>query len=245
MAMWTACIYVYWRAETAPSFWRVIACGVVYGLTLDTKHNAWMLPAVFVVHAMVAHGRSISRTASRSSKIPIPASLVSMATLGPAVFFLLWPWMWPIAKAKDGWDTNVPLTMARIQEYVNFHVNHEYYNIEFLGHTYFGPPSPRLYMPLMILATVPTVTLVLFAVGAIDRLKVLALRIVSLLAPRGADAHGSGLGRWRYVVERTLACFSHFRRLRLCYERDGMHFQAFHDLAACLLVCSRLKRARA
>ena len=74
---------------------------------------------------------------------------------------------------------------------------------------------------------------------------VLALRIVSLLAPRGDDAHGSGLGRWRYVVERTLACFSHFRRLRLCYERDGMHFQAFHDLAACLLVCSRLKRYRA
>lgn len=178
MAMWTACIYVYWRAETEPTFWRVILCGVVYGLTLDTKHNAWMLPAVFGVHAMVAHGRAISRTASRSSKIPIPASLVSMATLGPAVFFLLWPWIWPIAKVKDGWETNIPLTMARIQEYVNFHVNHEYYNIEFLGRTYFGPPSPKLYMPLMILATVPTVTLVLFAVGAIDRLKVLALRVV-------------------------------------------------------------------
>ncbi|MBL9030090.1 MAG: hypothetical protein JNM80_01695, partial [Phycisphaerae bacterium] len=38
-----------------------------------------------------------------------------------------------------------------------------------------------------------------------------------------------------------LACFSHFRRLRLCYERWGTHFQALHDLAAALLVCSRIK----
>jgi len=65
------------------------------------------------------------------------------------------------------------------------------------------------------------------------------------LAPRNDDTHGSGLGTWRYVVERTLACFSHFRRLRVCYERSGIHFQAFHDLAACLLVCSRLKAYRA
>jgi len=84
------------------------------------------------------------------------------------------------------------------------------------------------------------------AYGTADMIAlVLALRIVSLLAPRGDDTHGSGLGAWRYVVERTLACFSHFRRLRLCYERDGRHFQAFHDLAACLLVCSRLRRYRA
>lgn len=74
---------------------------------------------------------------------------------------------------------------------------------------------------------------------------VLALRIASLLAPRSDPAHGSGLGKWRYVVERTLACLSHFRRLRLCYERHGMHFQAFHELAACLLICSRIKGIKA
>jgi len=73
----------------------------------------------------------------------------------------------------------------------------------------------------------------------------LVLHIASYLAPRTSDTHGSGLGFFRFVVERTLACFSHFRRLRLCYERFGIHFQAFHDLAACLLVCSRLKQYRA
>lgn len=68
--------------------------------------------------------------------------------------------------------------------------------------------------------------------------------IDSLLAERSNDTHGSGLGVLRYVVERTLACFSHFRRLRLCYERKGIHFQAFHDLAASALVCTRLKSLR-
>jgi len=70
---------------------------------------------------------------------------------------------------------------------------------------------------------------------------VIALGIVSFLAPRNDDTHGSGLGVFRYVVERTLACFSHFRRLRMCYERTGEHFQALHQLAACCLVATRLK----
>ena len=70
---------------------------------------------------------------------------------------------------------------------------------------------------------------------------VITLGIVSFLAPRGDDTHGSGLGCVRYVVERTLACFSHFRRLRLCYERLGEHFQALHDLAACCLIVTRLR----
>lgn len=59
------------------------------------------------------------------------------------------------------------------------------------------------------------------------------------LAPRGKQAqHGSGLGRTRYVVERTLSWFGNFRRIKFCYERLGEHFQAFHDLAA-TIICSR------
>ena len=70
---------------------------------------------------------------------------------------------------------------------------------------------------------------------------VISLGMVSFLAPRGDDTHGSGLGCFRYVVERTLACFSHFRRLKVCYERWPEHFQAFHDLAACCLIVTRLR----
>lgn len=70
---------------------------------------------------------------------------------------------------------------------------------------------------------------------------VISLNIFSFLAPRNDQTHGSGLGQFRYVVERTLACFSYFRRLRMCYERWGEHFQAFHDIAACCMVVTRLK----
>jgi hypothetical protein len=71
---------------------------------------------------------------------------------------------------------------------------------------------------------------------------VLTLGIGCCLAPRNRDTHGSGLGKIRYVVERTLACFSRFRRIQFCYERWPNHFQAFHDLAACCLVATRLKQ---
>ena len=164
MAMWTTCIYVYWRSEKEGGLNWALLAGIVYGLTLETKHNAWMLPAVFLPHALVVHGRAISRHAAKSSRIPIPTSLVAMAVIGPAIFLLLWPWLW-----ND--------TLPRIQEYVNFHVHHDYYNIEFLGQTYFGPPSPRSYMPVMIAATVPSISLVLFAIGAFDRARVLFARL--------------------------------------------------------------------
>ena len=168
MAMWTTCIYVYWRSEKDGGLGWALAAGIVYGLTLETKHNAWMLPAVFLPHALVVHGHAMSRYAARSSRIPIPTSLVAMVTIGPAIFVLLWPWLW-----ND--------TLPRIQEYVGFHVHHDYYNIEFLGQTYFGPPSPRSYMPVMIAATVPTATLLLFLVGAVDRGRVLVGMVLEVV----------------------------------------------------------------
>lgn len=70
---------------------------------------------------------------------------------------------------------------------------------------------------------------------------VLKLLIVSLLAPRGSKTHGSGLGKTRYVVERSLAWFSNYRRLKLCYEKTGTHFRAFHVLAACIICSNRLR----
>lgn len=46
--MMTLVTYCYWRGLTD---WRwVIVTGIVYGLALETKHNAWMLPAIFWIH---------------------------------------------------------------------------------------------------------------------------------------------------------------------------------------------------
>jgi transposase len=72
---------------------------------------------------------------------------------------------------------------------------------------------------------------------------VLAWGIRSLLAVRGSPP-GSGLGRTRYVVERTHSWFNHYRRLVLCYEQRGAHYQGFYQLAACLICAHRLRDGR-
>jgi transposase len=70
---------------------------------------------------------------------------------------------------------------------------------------------------------------------------VLAWGIRSLLSPRGSP-HGSGLGRTRFVVERTHSWFGHYRRLVVCYEATGAHYQGFYQLAACDLCARRLRQ---
>lgn len=76
--------------------------------------------------------------------------------------------------------------------------------------------------------------------------QVLQRGIRPLLAPYGNSKHqhGSGLGKTRYVVERTLSWFGSFRRLKLCYERTPEHLQAFHELAASLICFNRLSPKR-
>lgn len=60
--------------------------------------------------------------------------------------------------------------------------------------------------------------------------------------------HGSGLGRVRYVVERTIANVHQNRRLKVRYERRSDIHQAFLTLA-CIKICwnrlpKKLKRAK-
>jgi transposase len=59
--------------------------------------------------------------------------------------------------------------------------------------------------------------------------------IVPLLAMRNTE-HGSGLGRWRWVVERSFAWLNQFRRLRIRYEKRADIHEAFLALG-CILIC--------
>ncbi len=70
---------------------------------------------------------------------------------------------------------------------------------------------------------------------------IIAMRIVSKLAPRGSE-HESGLGKVRYVIERTMAWFGHSRRLKVCYEKNGEYWQAYHELAASLICFRRWQK---
>jgi transposase len=61
--------------------------------------------------------------------------------------------------------------------------------------------------------------------------------IVPLLAMRNTE-HGSGLGQWRWVVERTFAWLNQFRRLRIRYEKRADVHEALLALG-CILICWR------
>lgn len=63
------------------------------------------------------------------------------------------------------------------------------------------------------------------------------LGIEPVLAHRGAE-HGSGLGVYRWVVERTLSWLHQFRRLRVRYERRADIHEAFMTVG-CIIICSR------
>jgi transposase len=67
--------------------------------------------------------------------------------------------------------------------------------------------------------------------------------IQPLLAKRNTE-HGSGLGRWRWVVERTFAWMNQFRRLRVRYEKRADIHEAFLALACALLCWNVLQSTR-
>jgi transposase len=56
---------------------------------------------------------------------------------------------------------------------------------------------------------------------------------------RRSTTHGSGLGKVRWVVERTFAWLHNMRRLRIRYERSGALHNAFLVLGAAV-ICRRL-----
>jgi|SRR6516225_580768 len=51
--------------------------------------------------------------------------------------------------------------------------------------------------------------------------------------------HGSGLGKFRWFIERTLSWFKQFRRLRIRYERRAGFYYAFWKLASAI-ICFRI-----
>lgn len=188
-AMWLVTAYAYFRSLGSGLRWA-IATGILYGLLLNTKHNAWLLPPAVLVHFLVVRGATPLREL-RIGRLSLPTALIAMATLGPLVFYATWPWIWH--------DTG-----RRFTAYVAFHLHHDYYNMEFLGRTHWKPPMPRGYAWLMTVATVPAVTLVLALVGfARSARRALALeRIRRLLrrSPSGVAATPDELAAFSAAV---------------------------------------------
>jgi 4-amino-4-deoxy-L-arabinose transferase-like glycosyltransferase len=156
-ALWLATTYAYWRSLPERGLRWPILTGVLFGLLLNTKHNSWLLPLALVAHWVLIRSRLLGQRVG-PGWVKLPIALVAMLTIGPVLWLLTWPWIW--------FDT-----AKRLGEYVSFHMNHDYYNMEFLGQTYWKPPMPRGYAWVMTAATVPSITLLLFAVGLIDSVR--------------------------------------------------------------------------
>jgi 4-amino-4-deoxy-L-arabinose transferase-like glycosyltransferase len=180
--MLTATVYYYWRSLVRPR-WAVLT-GLAYGCALATKHNAWILPGILVIHfAWVVVAELSRRRARHAPRVVLtPYWLLAMAVVGPLLFVGSWPWLW--------FDT-----YARFVGYAKFHLHHAYYNMEYLGVNYFRPPFPISFPFLMTLFTVPLTLLVLSLAGIVVRARAMMPRFVAArLSPRGtlrADARAT------------------------------------------------------
>jgi transposase len=74
------------------------------------------------------------------------------------------------------------------------------------------------------------------------RLELRRYRIAPEIARRQTE-HGSGLGRARWVVERTFAWLHHLKRLFVRDDRRAQIHETFLALGCCLVCFSRLRRS--
>ncbi len=135
----------------------------VFGCALAVKHNAWLLPPVLLVHALL---------------LPQPSRVRALRTLpwlllSPVVLFAAWPLLWhdPVRHLSD---------------WISFHTHHVHYAWYYLGRELRAPPFPIFY-PLVLLALVlPLPQVALYAAAGAKLLwdfahrKVQPLRLLEL-----------------------------------------------------------------
>ena len=181
-AMLGVTTWAYLRAQQT-SRWRwAIAAGVLFGLSLSTKHNAFFLPPLLLGHALwlrrdLLREESGNQTTTRQRwlRYLFQPWALAMATIGPLVYVLSWPYLWFE-------------TVRRFTWYVSFHLHHVHYNIEYLGTNYNRPPYPWHYVPVMTLLTMPVVTLLLATTG----IAVWRFRREQLVEPIPKDERAGG-----------------------------------------------------
>ena len=155
MTLWFATVYAYRRALDGRRWpWQV---GVLWGLALATKHTALLLPFALAAHYVIvgwrARGDARGMALVRAVLGHRWRVIVSLAVLGPATLYAVWPWLWfdPVHHVRD---------------WLVFHATHVHYNYEYLGHNWNAPPFPWHVALVTTLFTVPVATLAAAALGA-------------------------------------------------------------------------------
>ena len=122
-AMWAG-VGLAWLRGTGPRL------AGTYGLALAVKHNAWFLPPVLLVHALL-----LPREQRRAALRKLPWLLLS-----PLALFAAWPLLW-----------HDPL--RHLGDWIAFHTHHVHYAWWYFGQVLRAPPFPISY-PLVLDALV-------------------------------------------------------------------------------------------
>ncbi len=152
-SMYLATAVLILRSEwSSRAVWLV---GPVFGLATATKLNAPFIVLPFLGFVLFTRWRDRERARGPGLRLPpIPVAMLSMAVLGPIVFFAIWPWMW--------FDL-----APRVAEYVKFHVNHYAIYFLYFGRIYSNPFAPWHAPFVMAASTIPLVTSVLAILGGV------------------------------------------------------------------------------
>jgi hypothetical protein len=120
------------------SWWWTILAGIAFGLALLAKMNAFFLPVLLIPWGLLWYRRRW------------PKLVAAVFVIGPAVFWMGWPWLW-VSPA------------AHFQEYLAFHFGHAAYNVWYLGrlHQY----APWHYPFVMTAVATPAILLAAAVIG--------------------------------------------------------------------------------
>ena len=152
--MWFAVMYAYWKSYHSRT-WAWLT-GILFGISLITKLNAFFIPFALLLHWALTGAREfkwVRHEGKGRIRIPkIPLAFVTMVLLGPLIFYLGWPRHW--------FDT-----FNRVTWYIGRHWNHEHYYVYYFGEALIRPPFSVTFPFVMTLVTVPLVTLLTGAFG--------------------------------------------------------------------------------
>ncbi len=232
-AMWTLCIYFFYRAFKAPhgsQVKRALQVGVVFGFTLATKLNSFFLPFIFVAMWLLDPPARLRPTQLKGPSggvdirmPPVPLALWTCAIIGPMVFIAVWPWLWHE-------------TFLRIGNYIGFHLHHEHYPAAWFHELLVAPPFPMSFPFVMSVFTVPSPMLLLGGLGALvstarvlrsrslpDAVLLMAMALPLLVIAMPSSPIFGGVKHW-YNAMPTLAILaarSAFWGVELVRERLG------------------------
>jgi hypothetical protein len=141
-ALWTLTLLALVRlSETGRWRWAALA-GVVFGLALGTKPNAFFIPIAFFIWALWMRRDILGKAA------------VALLAIGPVVFLLTWPWLWQAP-------------VSRFMEYVRYYMIYQPIATTYFGVDYRHQYAPWHYPLVMLGITTPPLTLAVCLLGTL------------------------------------------------------------------------------